>query len=200
MYAHKFKRKTTQNVVSMDIITILLIAIGLAMDAFAVSVAHGMTTPTQKQKNALIVASFFGVFQMLMPIAGWLVGLVMAELIMGVDHWIAFSLLSVIGAKMIYESLKTENNRQDSNLRIHTLLMLSIATSIDALMVGLSFAFLQTTLVIPVITIGLVTFTLSFAGYLFGNAIGKIFKNKIKIIGGIILITIGIKILLEHIT
>jgi len=183
----------------MDIITIIFIAVGLAMDAFAVSIANGMATTSQKRKNALIMASSFSASQMLMPLAGWLAGLAMAELIMGIDHWIAFSLLTFIGAKMIYESTKKENGKQDSSLRIHTLLTLSIATSIDALMVGLSFAFLQTALAIPIIIIGLVTFTLSFTGFLFGNAIGKIFKNKIKAAGGIILIAIGIKILLEHI-
>ena len=185
--------------VPMDIITIILIAVGLAMDAFAVSIANGMSTASQKRKNALIVASFFGAFQMLMPIVGWLAGLAMAELIMGIDHWIAFGLLAFIGSKMIYESSKRESSNQDSTLRIHTLLTLAVATSIDALMVGLSFAFLQTTLATPIIIIGLVTFTLSFTGFLFGNVIGNLFGNKIKAIGGIILITIGIKILLEHI-
>ena len=169
------------------------------MDAFAVSMANGMATSSQKRKNALIMASFFGAFQMLMPIIGWLAGLTMAELIMGIDHWIAFSLLMFIGSKMIYESTKKENGKQDSSLRIHTLLTLSLATSIDALMVGLSFAFLNTALATPIIIIGLVTFILSFIGFLFGNVIGKIFKNKIKAVGGIILIAIGIKILLEHI-
>ncbi len=183
----------------MDPITIILIAVGLAMDAFAVSIANGMSATNQKHKNALIVASFFAAFQMLMPIAGWLAGLALAEIIMVIDHWIAFSLLTIIGAKMIYESTKKENSEQDSRLRIHTLLTLSVATSIDALMVGLSFAFLQTPLTTPIIAIGVVTFILSFTGYLFGNVIGKIFKNKIKAIGGIILIAIGIKILLEHI-
>ena len=183
----------------MDIITIILLAVGLAMDAFAVSIANGTSTTSQKRKNALIVASFFGMFQMLMPIVGWLAGLAMAELIMGIDHWIAFGLLAFIGSKMIYESSKKESIKQESNLRIHALLTLSVATSIDALMVGLSFAFLQTTLVTPIIVIGLVTFTLSFTGFLFGNVIGNLFGNKIKAIGGIILITIGIKILLEHI-
>jgi putative Mn2+ efflux pump MntP len=182
----------------MDLITIILIAVGLAMDAFAVSIANGMTATIQKRKNALVMASSFSVFQMLMPIAGWLAGLAMAELIMGVDHWVAFILLTIIGAKMIYESAKKENSKQDSSLRIHTLLTLSVATSIDALMVGLSFAFLETALAIPIVTIGIVTFALSFTGYLFGNVLGKIFKSKIKAVGGIILLLIGIKIFLEH--
>jgi len=182
----------------MDILTIIFIAVGLAMDALAVSIANGMSASGQKRKNAFIVALFFGTFQMLMPLVGWLAGLAMAELIMEIDHWIAFGLLAFIGLKMIYDSSKKESSTKGSNLRIHTLLTLSVATSIDALMVGLSFAFLQTALATPIIVIGIVTFSLSFAGFLFGSSIGKIFGNKIKAVGGIILIVIGIKILLEH--
>jgi len=182
----------------MDIVTIIFIAVGLAMDAFAVSIANGMSTTSQKRKNAFIAALFFGTFQMLMPVVGWLAGITMAELIMEVDHWIAFGLLVFIGLKMIYDSSKRESAMERSNLRIHTLLTLSVATSIDALMVGLSFAFLQTALATPIIVIGIVTFSLSFVGFLFGNVIGKLFGNKIKAVGGIILIAIGIKILLEH--
>ncbi len=182
----------------MDIITIIFIAVGLAMDAFAVSIASGMSSSSQKRKNALIVALFFGTFQMLMPVVGWLAGITMAELIMEVDHWIAFGLLAFIGSKMIYDATKKESSIEASRLRVHALLTLAVATSIDALMVGLSFAFLQTALVTPIIAIGVVTFSLSFVGFLFGNVIGKIFGNKIKAVGGIILIAIGIKILLEH--
>ena len=182
----------------MDSISIILIAISLAMDAFAVSIANGMKTTAKKRKNALIMASSFSVFQMLMPIAGWLAGLAMAELVMGVDHWVAFSLLTIIGVKMIYESAKKEKREQDSRLHIHTLLTLSVATSIDALMVGLSFAFLETAITVPIAAIGIVTFAFSFVGYLFGNVLGKICKNKINAVGGIILILIGVKILLEH--
>jgi putative Mn2+ efflux pump MntP len=182
----------------MDIITIIFIAVGLAMDAFAVSIASGTSSSSQKRKNALIVALFFGTFQMLMPVVGWLAGYTMAELIMEVDHWIAFALLAFIGSKMIYDATKNESGIEGSKLRVHTLLTLAIATSIDALMVGLSFAFLQTALVTPIIAIGVITFSLSFAGFLFGNVIGKIFGNKIKAVGGIILIGIGIKIILEH--
>ncbi|MBN1358385.1 manganese efflux pump [Candidatus Bathyarchaeota archaeon] len=182
----------------MDIITIIFIAVGLAMDAFAVSIANGMSSRSQKRKNALIVALFFGTFQMLMPVVGWLAGITMAELIMEVDHWIAFGLLAFIGLKMIYDSSKKESGIEGSKLRVHMLLTLAVATSIDALMVGLSFAFLQTSLVTPIIVIGVVTFSLSFVGFLFGNVIGKLFGNKIKAVGGIILIAIGIKMLFEH--
>ena len=168
------------------------------MDAFAVSIANGMTATSQKRKNALIMASFFSAFQMLMPLVGWLAGLAMRELIMGIDHWIAFSLLTFIGAKMIYESTNKENSKRDSSLRIHTLLTLAVATSIDALMVGLSFAFLQISVIEPILVIGLVTFSLSLMCFFLGCDIGGILKNKIKIVGGLILIAIGLRILLEH--
>ena len=183
---------------SLDILTVILIAVGLAMDAFAVSIAKGITIENQKRKTALIMATFFAVFQMFMPVIGWLAGLGLQELIMGIDHWIAFGLLVLIGARMIYDSTKKEDLQRKNAIRLHALLILSIATSIDALMVGLSFAFIQTAIVIPIIVIGIVTFFLSYLGVHFGNAIGNILGSKIKVIGGVILIAIGVKILLEH--
>ena len=184
--------------VPMDILTIMLIAVGLAMDAFAVSIAKGISINDQKRKNALIIASFFATFQMIMPMIGWLAGLGLKEVIMGIDHWIALGLLVLIGARMIYDSTKKEDVQRESNLRFHILLTLSVATSIDALMVGLSFAFLQTAVAVPLIVIGIVTFALSYVGFLFGNVIGNILGNKMKVVGGVILIAIGIKIFLEH--
>jgi putative Mn2+ efflux pump MntP len=184
--------------VPMDILTIMLIAVGLAMDAFAVSIAKGISINDQKRKNALIIASFFATFQMIMPMIGWLAGLGLKEVIMGIDHWIALGLLVLIGARMIYDSTKKEDVQRESNLRFHILLTLSVATSIDALMVGLSFAFLQTAIAVPLIVIGIVTFALSYVGFLFGNVIGNILGNKMKVVGGVILIAIGIKIFLEH--
>ena len=182
----------------MDMLTIILIAIGLAMDAFAVSIAKGITISNHRKKTALVMATFFAVFQMFMPVIGWIAGLGLEELIMGIDHWIAFGLLALIGARMIYDSTKKEDPQRESNIRLHALLILSVATSIDALMVGLSFAFLQTAIVIPIIVIGIVTFSLSYLGFHFGNVIGNILGSKIKVIGGVILIAIGVKILLEH--
>ena len=182
----------------MDIFTIILIALGLAMDAFAVSIANGISVKTQKRKNALITAAFFGAFQMLMPVIGWLAGLGLEELIIGIDHWIAFGLLAFIGSRMIYDSTKKEDLKRESSLRIQALLTLSVATSIDALMVGLSFAFIQTAISTPILIIGLVTFLLSFIGFYFGSIIGQVLGNKIKVIGGVMLIGIGLKILLEH--
>lgn len=144
----------------MEIFTIILIAVGLAMDAFAVSIVRGLSLESKKRKNALIMATFFAVFQMFMPVIGWLAGLGLEELITEIDHWIAFGLLSLIGARMIYDSTKKEEIRSDGNIRLYTLLILSVATSIDALMVGLSFAFLQTAIAFPIIVIGIVTFSL----------------------------------------
>ncbi len=183
----------------MDLLTIILIAVGLAMDAFAVSIAKGMTISRQRRKFALLLGGFFGGFQMLMPAIGWLVGLSFKDIIMGVDHWIAFGLLAFIGAKMIYDSTKKDSDKKDESLRLHSILILAIATSIDALMVGLSFAFLNTSILEPMLVIGLITFVLSVTGFFFGCSLGRVFGNKIKIVGGLILIAIGLRILLEHI-
>jgi len=182
----------------MDILTVTLIAVGLAMDAFAVSIARGISVEGHKRKNALVVASFFGSFQMIMPVIGWFAGLGLEELIQWIDHWIAFALLVFIGVKMIHDSVGKDEQQGESKLGLRALFTLSIATSIDALMVGLSFAFLQTAILVPIVVIGIVTFSLSYGGFLFGNIIGEYFGNKIKAVGGIILIAIGIKILLEH--
>jgi len=182
----------------MDIPTILLIALSLAMDAFAVSIANGITITHRRNRAALTMAFFFGAFQMFMPIIGWLAGLGLEEVVMGVDHWIALALLTLIGSKMIYDSTKREVDKIENRLGTGTLLTLSIATSIDALAVGLSLAFLQTDIATPIIVIGIVTFTLSLIGFFFGKTAGNLFGNKIKIIGGLILIGIGIRILLEH--
>jgi putative Mn2+ efflux pump MntP len=183
----------------MDLFTVILIAVGLAMDAFAVSIAKGIVINHNRQKTALLLGGFFGGFQMLMPAIGWLVGLSFKEIIMGADHWIAFGLLAFIGLKMIYDSTKKEKEDEETTLKLPTLLILAVATSIDALMVGLSFAFLQTPILEPIISIGLITFLLSISGFYFGCGLGRIFGNKIKIIGGLILIAIGLKILLDHI-
>ena len=182
----------------MDLLNVILIAVGLAMDAFAVSIAKGITINNHRRKTALIMASFFAAFQMLMPVIGWFVGLGLEDLITAIDHWIAFGLLVLIGARMIYDSIKKEDLQREGNLRLHTLLTLSVATSIDALMVGLSFAFLQTAIALPIIVIGIVTFSLSYFGFMFGKVIGSVLGNKMKVVGGIILIGIGVKILLEH--
>jgi putative Mn2+ efflux pump MntP len=181
----------------VDMATILLIAIGLAMDAFAVSMAHGMAIQNRKVATGLIMAVSFGAFQAFMPVLGWLAGLSFIELISGFDHWVAFGLLAFIGGKMIY-SARGSKEEKEAKLTVPILLILSVATSIDALAVGLSFSLLRVSITIPVIAIGVVAFILSFAGFNFGNKLGKFFKRKVKVIGGIVLIAIGIKILLEH--
>ncbi|MBW2554968.1 MAG: manganese efflux pump [Deltaproteobacteria bacterium] len=182
----------------MDAITIIAIAFGLAMDAFAVSITSGITIKNLKINNALKIALFFGLFQAIMPLVGWLAGLSLKDFISEIDHWIAFGLLSFIGCKMIYESITVQSNeKQIDPLNVYVLLMLSVATSIDALAVGVSFAFLKVSIVTPVIIIGTVTFLLSYLGVYIGDRIGHFFENKIEIAGGLLLIGIGLKILIE---
>jgi putative Mn2+ efflux pump MntP len=182
----------------MDVFTIVLIAVGLAMDTFAISIAKGIVIEHKRRKSALLLASFFGGFQMLMPTIGYFVGLTFTEVIMGIDHWIAFGLLPFIGSKMIYDSTRKEVAKKDETLKLHSVITLSIATSIDALMVGLSFAFLQTSVIAPILVIGVVTFSLSLLGFFFGCGLGRVFGSKIKIVGGLILIAIGLRILLFY--
>jgi len=183
----------------MGILTITLIAFGLAMDAFAVSVTSGVAIRELRVKHAFRIALFFGAFQAIMPLVGWLSGLGLRSFILGIDHWVAFALLTFVGGKMIYESTRmglTDKNRD--YLNVYVLLVLSVATSIDALAVGFGFAFLQVSVVTPILIIGIVTFALSLVGVFFGNRLGHVFENKIEIAGGLILIGIGVKILIEH--
>jgi manganese efflux pump family protein len=181
----------------LDFITILLIAIGLSMDATAVAIVKGITVTKDRRRSAIMLASFFGGFQMLMPLIGWLAGLGLKDTIMEIDHWIAFGLLGSIGVKMIYDSIKGEEEGEE-DVTLYAAFILAVATSIDALMVGLSFAFLETSIFVPILMIGTVTFVLSLAGFYFGSKIGTVLGNRIKILGGIILILIGVKILAEH--
>jgi putative Mn2+ efflux pump MntP len=167
------------------------------MDAFAVSIAKGITITRNRRKTAILLASLFGGFQALMPFIGWLAGLGLKDLIMGIDHWIAFGLLGFIGMKMIYDSIKGEDEREEG-VSLYVALTLALATSIDALMVGLSFAFLETSILIPIIIIGMVTFLLCLVGFVFGSGLGKVFGKRVQIIGGLVLILIGVRILIEH--
>ena len=181
----------------MDII-IVLIALGLAMDSFSVSITRGLTNPkTRMSIEALKVGLFFGFFQAIMPIIGWLVGLSIIDLISGFDHWIAFGLLTFIGIRMIYESLASESRKIATSSSFKVLIILSIATSIDALAVGLSLSFIEVSIVTPAIIIGIITFSLSFLGLYLGKKLGEYFE-RIGILGGIILIVIGVRILIEH--
>lgn len=181
----------------MDLVTVTLIAVGLAMDAFAVSIARGTSIKNDRLRTAILLAALFGGFQALMPVIGWLAGVSFQDLIMEVDHWIAFGLLAFIGAKMIYDAVKDEDG-EEGDLTLLVALTLAVATSIDALMVGLSFAFLETSILVPVVVIGGVTFGLCFMGFIFGSSLGRLFGGKIRIVGGIILILIGIRILADH--
>lgn len=183
----------------MNHLTIIVIALGLAMDAFAVSIASGVSLKCFKANLAFRVALFFGGFQAIMPLIGWLAGSSFSQHIEAYDHWIAFGMLSVIGGKMIYESTviaEVESKCDPQNLLI--LFGLAIATSIDALAVGLSFSMLNVSIIEPVLVIGVITFVLSFVGVYLGDKFGSFFENKMEIIGGIILILIGTKILLQH--
>lgn len=183
----------------MSFLTIVLIALGLSMDAFAVAVANGVSLKQCRAKHALLIASFFGAFQAIMPIIGWLAGLSLKNFISNIDHWIAFGLLAFIGGKMILESLELkEAGGRNQDLCLKRLFLLSIATSIDAVAVGLSFAFINVSIAAPALIIGIVTFVVSFMGVFIGKKVGHFFENKIGIIGGVILIGIGLKILIEH--
>ena len=183
----------------MDTPTILFIALGLSMDAIAVAISLGITIKSLKIHNGLVIGIFFGLFQSIMPVIGWGAGRSLRDLIISVDHWIAFGLLVLVGSKMIYESLKIKSNDNEiKQLSLYMLLSLSIATSIDALAIGVSFAFLDLQIVTPVIIIGLTTFILSFLAVGLGKHLGFILSRKIEIVGGVVLIGIGVKILLEH--
>lgn len=183
----------------MDLITIIVIAVGLAMDAFAVSIVSGSAYRQLHVKHALRMAVFFGGFQAFMPLIGSLAGLSVKDYIADYDHWVAFGILGAVGGKMIYESFKiksVEDNFDPSN--IFVLLVLSIATSIDALAVGLTLSLIAGSIVVAVIVIGLITFTLSYLGVSIGKKFGHFFENRIEMLGGVILIGLGVKILVEH--
>lgn len=189
------------------LVSYLLVAMGLAMDAFAVSISSGICIPDLKPRHALRAAFSFGFFQFLMPVAGWLLGSTFRSLIQGFDHWIAFGLLAVVGGKMIIESAKTRNegaceddSKAASILSLPGLLVLSVATSIDALAVGLSYSVLGTPILLPAAIIGLVTFALCVVGCEFGKRIGAKFERWATLVGGIVLVGIGAKIAVEHLT
>ena len=170
------------------------------MDAFAVSIASGATFKKPGNDHAFKMAFAFGGFQAIMPVAGWLAGLALKDYIINYDHWVAFILLALIGTKMIYESFKIKSaQKQTDTITTTMLLLLALATSIDALAVGMTFSFLLAdSLIIAVIIIGLITFVLSYAGFYIGKSFGHFFETKIEAIGGLILIAIGAKILIEH--
>ena len=183
----------------MNITMTLLIALGLALDAFSVAVVGGVTTDRPRLRDAFRIAVFFGLFQAVMPLIGWQAGEYLTDFIAGVDHWIAFGLLCLSGFHMILESIKPASRAKSFNLaNVRILFLLSIATSIDALAVGIGLAFVEITIIRVALVIGGVTFVLSLVGYYIGRKIGMVFGNKIRILGGVILIGIGLRILIEH--
>jgi len=185
----------------MGFIELMLIATGLSMDASAVALCKGLKMRWLNYKHAFIVAVFFGGFQAAMPLIGWLLGKQFEKYIVSVDHWIALILLSYIGIKMIRESYRKDDScciSCETVLDIKELVMLSIATSLDALAVGITFAFLRVSILPSIALIGIITFVLSFISVAVGNRFGIKFKSKAEFVGGIILIAIGLKILLEH--
>lgn len=184
----------------MGIIELLLIAIGLSMDAFAVSVCKGLATPNVKLKHMCIAGAWFGGFQVLMPVIGYFLGSAFERYITAIDHWVAFILLVLIGANMIKEAFSKEESESDSSFAFGTMLLMAVATSIDALAVGITFAFMIDSvayLIFAVLSIGVTTFLLSAAGIKIGNLFGTRYKAKAELAGGLILIIIGVKILLE---
>jgi len=188
----------------MSYITILGISAGLAMDAFAVSISYGCTPKKVPVKHILMISLSFGAFQAFMPVIGWHVGRLFADLIKTYDHWVAFSLLAYIGLRMIIEGIKKEESEDiccdtdDHILDLKRLFVLSVATSIDALAVGLSLSLLGFDIITPAAIIGLTTFIFSYAGVKMGCRLHKILGKRVEIFGGVVLILIGIKIILEH--
>ena len=182
----------------MGLIELFLIAVGLSMDAFAVSVCKGLAMPKCTFKKAAIVGLWFGGFQALMPAIGYVLGAQFQETIASIDHWIAFVLLALIGGNMIHEALDNDEEEADASLDVKTMFLLAVATSIDALAIGITCAFLKVNIIPAVCFIGIVTFIISFAGVKIGNVFGVRYKNKAEIVGGVILILLGLKILLEH--
>ena len=187
----------------MTLVEIFLVGVGLSMDAFAVAICKGLAMPRVNRKRTLLIGLYFGVFQAIMPLTGWLLGSQFARRVTKMAPWIAFVLLAWIGGSMIRESLSTEEKEEKAEpaeLRHRELLMLAIATSIDALAVGVSFSMVELTVPIyaAAALIGCTTFAISVAGVFVGNLFGARYKNRAEFVGGAILILIGLKILLEH--
>lgn len=184
----------------MSLIEILLIGISLAADAFAVAVCKGLSLKKFDIKKGFIVGIYFGIFQGLMPIIGYLLGTTFKDLITSIDHWIAFVLLGTIGTNMIREALSKDEEPCNDKVDFKTMLPLSIATSIDALAIGITFSFLKTNIIVSSLIITITTFILSVLGVIIGHKFGSKYKSKAEFIGGLILIIMGIKILLEHLS
>ena len=182
----------------MSLMELFLIAVGLSMDAFAVSVCKGLSVRKATVQHALCVGLYFGGFQALMPLIGYLLGTQFESVITSVDHWIAFGLLAFIGGNMIREALSREEEKLDDSFSFRTMMTLAVATSIDALAMGVTFAFLRVDIVPAVLLIGATTFVLSAVGLKVGNVFGAKYKARAELFGGVVLVLMGLKILLEH--
>ena len=182
----------------MGILEILLVSIGLAMDAFAVSICKGLSMKKMNWKNAIIVGLYFGIFQALMPIIGYFLGSTFESFVTQIDHWIAFGLLGFIGINMLKEAFSKDSENCNDSIDFKTMIILAIATSIDALAVGITFAFLKVNVILAATMIGVLTFLISVLGIKIGNKFGDKYERKAETVGGLILIFMGIKILLEH--
>ncbi|MDD2236176.1 MAG: manganese efflux pump MntP family protein [Kiritimatiellae bacterium] len=179
--------------------SILVLAVGLALDAFAVSVSSGIAIRQMRLRHAMLIAIFFGVFQAIMPILGWACGFFTRGFLGKYDHFIAFGLLTFIGGKMIVDAFRHEEEKTFNPLDIYVLFALAVATSIDAFAVGITLSLLDIHIITPACIIGLITFVLSLAGVYIGDFFGHLFENKLEIAGGLILIGIGTKILIQHV-
>ena len=182
----------------MGIIERILLSIGLGMDAFAVSICKGISMKKMDWKKACIIGLYFGGFQAIMPIIGYFLGSTFESFITSFDHWVAFILLVIIGGNMVKESFSKEKENINDDVNFKSMIILAIATSIDALAVGITFAFFKVNLILAITLIGIITFTLSVIGTKVGNRFGDKYENKAEFVGGVILILLGIKILLEH--
>ena len=196
----------------MSLFELFLVAVGLSMDAFAVAICKGLGMKKLDMRQALVIGLFFGGFQAFMPTIGWFLGAQFASLVMPIDHWIAFILLAFIGGKMLFDAIKDDDESETGEVKdgegakgsaprldLRELTMLAIATSIDALAVGITFAFLDVDIVLAASFIGVVTFVLSVIGVAVGNQFGSRWEKPSTIVGGVVLILIGVRILLEHI-
>lgn len=190
--------KTKERYIVMSLWELFVIAVGLSMDAFAVSICKGLSVRRIKPKHVVIIGLYFGGFQAIMPMAGYLLGKQFQTLITSVDHWIAFVLLALIGLNMIREARGGDEEQLNDSFGVRTMLPLAIATSIDALAVGITFAFLRVDIAPAVSFIGATTFILSAIGLKIGNVFGMRYKAKAEFFGGVVLILMGVKILLEH--
>jgi putative Mn2+ efflux pump MntP len=184
----------------MSLLTIFLLAVGLGVDAFSVAIGIGASNNKKSWAPVLRLSLAFGLFQFVMPLIGWLAGSTVVDRIQSFDHWIAFALLVLVGGKMIWEGFEKESDEQKTDqTRGWPLFLLSIATSIDALAVGFSFSLLKTALLFPAAIIGVVCFMMTAVGMMFGKGLARIFGKKVEIMGGLVLIAIGMKILIEHV-